>query len=335
MDLPHGLIFVSDETPGCSRRRCGRGFAYFGPDGMLIRSPEERARFNALAVPPAYQQVWLCPDPRGYLQATGRDARGRKQYRYHDTFRAYRENRKFDRLGDFGRALPKIRRTVDRQLNRSEAGEMRYVLALVVKLLDQTGLRIGNESYLRSNGTRGLLTLSERHVEWTDAASRLQFDFTAKGGRAVSRWVANRRLVVRVRKLQELPGQRLFRYADAGGAFHDLTSEEVNAYLHEIAGDTFTAKDFRTWIGSREAAARLHEEAKDAVERDSGSIWRDAVKAAATALGNTEAMARKAYIHPALSTEEAQRFFAALDERPPAVPDRLSRIEAALIGFID
>lgn len=329
MMLPRGLIYSSDEMPGCSRRRCGRGFAYFDPDGVLIASEDEKKRFNALAVPPAYREVWLCLDPRGHLQATGRDARGRKQYRYHDAFRAYRDTRKFDRLASFGRALPKIRRAVDRQLNRYEAGDKRYALALVVKLLDHTGLRIGNESYLRANGTRGLLTLSEKHVEWSEAASRLRFDFKAKGGRPVSRKVANRRLAACVGRLQELPGQRLFRYADASGDYHDLTSEEVNAYLHEITEETFTAKDFRTWVGTREAAAALarsSDELKPA--------WRSAVKAAAKALGNTEAMARKAYIHPEIGTERALNYFRSLNERSIEIPDRLSKIEAALLEFL-
>lgn len=338
MNLPRGLIFTTDEQPGCSRRRRGRGFAYYDTDGKHITDREEIKRFNALAVPPAYRKVWLCPLPHGHLQSTGRDARGRKQYRYHPLYRSFRETRKFDRLAEFGRALGAIRRTVNGALARAEPGDKRYVSALVVKLLDCTGFRIGNECYLKENHTRGLLTLTEKNVSISEAAARMEFDFRTKGGKRISRTLTNRRLVSRVNRLQELPGQRLFVYRNEQGTFSDLGSEDVNGFLSEIAGESFTAKDFRTWIGTREAAAAL---ASVPIEMDTPlakalpGAWRLATEAASQVLGNTVAVARSSYIHPAINSEKALAFFKQKAEKPSPNLPNLTRVETALVEFLE
>lgn len=338
MRLPKGLIFVSDEQAGCSRKRCGRGFAYYYPDGKRIRSADEIKRFKALAVPPAYRNVWLCPDPRGHLQSTGRDARGRKQYRYHPDYRAYRESRKYDRLPEFGRALGSIRRSVNRILREAQPGDRHYAAALVVKLLDRTGFRIGNENYLKENHTRGLLTLSDNNVSVEEAAARLEFDFRTKGGKRVSKSLTNRTLASRVNRLQELPGQRIFVYRNERGGFSDLSSEEVNEFLSGLAGESFTAKTFRTWIGTREAALAMSrfETDGEATEKDLKEAWKVATSAAASALANTVAVARSSYIHPAIHSMDALTYFRDSEANGKVSPlPNLSRIETRLIEFLE
>ncbi len=338
MKLPKGLVFVTDALPGCARRRYGRGFAYFDPKGKRITQRAEIQCFNALAVPPAYRRVWLCPDPRGHLQSTGYDARGRKQYRYHLAYRAFRDARKFDRMPAFGEALGAIRRAVNRDLQKTEPGDKRYATALVVKLLDRTGFRIGNEAYLRENKTRGLLTLTERNLTVEEAAARMEFDFKTKGGKRISRTLTNRRLASRINRLQELPGQRVFIYRNMRGEMSGLHSEDVNEYVSEIAGDNFTAKDFRTWIGTREAAGALVRAEVDdrAPDQALAVAWKAALQAAAEALGNTIAVARRAYVHPAIGTLEALHFFSARMARGSFEPrPQLSKLETALIAFLD
>lgn len=332
--LPYHLVFVSDDSPGYTRRRRGKGFSYYDEEGRVIRDAKERARLAALAVPPAWVDVWLCPTPKGHLQATGRDARSRKQYRYHPDFRAYREGLKFDQLAQFGRALGGIRKTLDRILSNKDPADLEYVVALVVRLLDRTGFRIGSETYLRQNGTSGLVTLSAKQVVIKrKPAAVAEFDFTAKGGKRASTKLAHRKLVSRLRALQDLPGQRLFRYQDASGEFHDLTSEQVNAFLADITGEAFTAKDFRTWTGTRVAAECLAESG----EKSDAQALKDAVEEAAKTLGNTKAMARKSYIHPRLAQPEARRFFQSVEDLPekklPQI-DRLSRLERAMVSYL-
>ena len=335
MELPKGLKFTCDEHPGCTRRRRGRGFAYYDPAGVHIKDRAEIERFNALAVPPAYRRVWLCADPRGHLQSTGRDARGRKQYRYHPDYRAFRELRKFDRLSDFGHALGGIRRAVNRELARAEPGDKRYATALVVKLLDRTGFRIGNESYLRRNRTRGLLTLSDKNVE--SAAAKMEFDFKTKGGKRISRSLTNKRLAACVNRLQELPGQRIFVYRNDSGGFSDLTSEDVNAFLSDVAEEGFTAKDFRTWIGTREAAAAMGRAEVENLGDPKAlqAAWKEATQAAAKTLANTVAVARNSYIHPEINSEKALRFFREkMVDKPLQAMPNLTRVETALIEFL-
>lgn len=333
-DLPRGLRYSTDSARGCTRRRCGRGFAYYDPEGKHIREMDTLQRFRALAVPPAYVDVWLCVDPRGHLQATGRDARGRKQYRYHEAYRAYRESLKFTRLADFGKALGGIRRGANRVLRRSDPGEKAYACALVVKLLDATGFRVGCERYLRENRTRGMLTLTTGNLEVDNAAGRMEFDFRAKGGKRVKRQVERRHLARCVRRLRELPGQRIFVYRNGLGEWSDLCSEDVNAFLGELAGQPFSAKDFRTWIGTREAAAVLAK--LDPDELGLGEAWQRAISSAAETLGNTKAVARKSYVHPALEDEKAWEYFRAAEQKGGASTRRgLSREECTLVDFLE
>jgi DNA topoisomerase I len=290
-----GLRYTSDERPGISRRRRGRGFQYVGPDSSTITDARERARIAALAIPPAWTDVWICPHPNGHLQATGRDARGRKQYRYHPRWREVRDEAKYDRLIDFAAALPRIRRRVDRDL-RSPALSKQRVVAAVVRLLDETGIRVGNDEYARENGSFGLTTVRKHHVDV--GSTRIGFRFRGKGGKEVEVDVSDPRVARVLRRCEGLPGQHLFRYLDDEGKVVDVDSDDVNEYLHEVAGDEFTAKDFRTWNGTVLAARALGEldeagsptQAKRQVVR--------AVESVAGELGNTPAVCRNCYIHP-------------------------------------
>ena len=290
-----GLRYVSDEEPGFRRRRAGRGFSYRSPDGTRVTDAAVRARLDALAVPPAYTEVWICADPLGHLQATGRDARGRKQYRYHPRFREVREGAKYEHMLAFAEALPAIRARVDADMRRR--GLVREkVLAAVVHLLESTLIRVGSDDYARRNRSFGLSTLRGRHV--AVEGSELRFRFTGKSGKSWDLALRDRRIARTVRSLQELPGQRLFQYLDADGARRDVTSTEVNAYLHEIAGRDVTAKDFRTFAGTVLAALALQEfEAVDGEAARKRNI-RQAIERVAARLGNTPTICRKCYVHP-------------------------------------
>ena len=292
-----GLTYITDARPGVRRRRAGTGFAYAGPDGERITNPARIAWFKRLAIPPAWTDVWISPIRRGHIQATGRDARGRKQYRYHPQWRAVRDEAKYGRLIDFARALPKIRRRTDRDLRRRGLPREK-VLALVLRLLEATLIRVGNEEYARDNRSYGLSTLRARHVE-VDGAE-ITFRFRGKGGKEHEIDVLDRRLARLVRACQELPGQELFQYVDADGTRRDVTSGEVNDYLREISGQEFTAKDFRTWAGTVAASLALRE----FTEIDGDAARKKAVVAAieevAGQLGNTPAVCRACYVHPDL-----------------------------------
>jgi DNA topoisomerase-1 len=296
-----GLRYSSPESPGITRRRVGRGFTYRSAAGRPIRSARELARIRAIVVPPAWSDVWINPDPNGHLQAVGRDARGRRQYRYHPRFRARRDDDKFDRLARFGRLLPRIRRRARKDLGL--AGLPRdKVLAAVVALLDTTALRLGSATYARLNRSFGLSTLRSRHATVTGATVR--FRFRGKGGRAEERSLVDRRLAAVVRRCQELPGQELFQYLDAAVEPRAISSEDVNAYLREAAGtDEVSAKDFRTWGATVLAFRRLRETPTDeaagtAPGRHRRRTIADALRQTAAELGDTIAVTRSAYIHP-------------------------------------
>lgn len=292
-----GLRHADDERPGITRRRAGRGFSYRGPWGELLRDPETLRWIRALAIPPAWQQVWISPHRNGHLLATGRDARGRKQYRYHPQWRAARDEAKYDRMLGFAQALPHIREAVDGELRQPGLGR-RKVLATVVRLLETTLIRVGNDEYARANRTFGLTTLRDRHVK-ADGA-QLRFSFRGKAGKRHVVTLRNRRLAGLVRRMRDLPGQELFQYLDEDGRPQPIDSADVNTYLREIGGAAFTAKDFRTWAGTVLAAWALREfEAFDSAAAAKRNVTR-AIERVASRLGNTPAICRKCYVHPAI-----------------------------------
>jgi DNA topoisomerase IB len=292
-----GLVYVSDAQPGIRRLRRGNGFSYRDTDGRPVTDRSELARIRALAIPPAYENVWICANPDGHLQATGRDARGRKQYRYHPDWRALRDHGKFDRVLAFGAALPKLRRRTRQDL--ALAGLPREkVLALLVRLLDETLIRVGNEAYARDNRSYGLTTLRSRHVRVV--RGRLRFCFRGKSGQEQEVELDDRRLTRIVHRVQQLPGQRLFQYLDDSGERQPVDSGMVNEYLHAVCGEDFSAKDFRTWGGTTHAAGVLActPLPEQGGERAQRHALVEAVKQVAAVLGNTPAVCRKSYIHP-------------------------------------
>lgn len=294
--LPPQLHYVDDRQPGIRRRRLRGKFAYFLPDGTRIKDPEEIQRINRLAIPPAYQDVWICPDPCGHLQATGRDARGRKQYRYHPEWRELRDGNKYQRMLAFGAALPTLRARVEKDLQGTELSRER-VIATVVALLDSTLIRVGNSRYARENKSYGLTTLRTRHVQLKGSAIR--FRFRGKSGVEHRITVRNARLARIMRRCLELPGQQLFQYVGEDGACHPISSSDINAYLREVTGADFTAKDYRTWAGSCLALARLRA-CREPTSAEGKRHLLETVREVAAQLGNTPAVCRRCYIHPAV-----------------------------------
>jgi DNA topoisomerase-1 len=292
-----GLRYVSDAHPGYTRKRAGESFQYFDIDGKLIRDESRLLRIGRLAIPPAYHDVWICPLPNGHIQATGRDDRGRKQYRYHERWRAIRDENKYDRILTFAEALPKIRRRVQADLKLPRLKRAK-VLAAVVQLLERTFIRVGNEEYARQNKSFGLTTMKDHHVKVR--GKKLRFRFRGKGGKEHEVDLMDRRVAKIVRELQDLPGQDLFQYFDDEGKLCDITSQDVNDYLREIAGEDFTAKDFRTWAGTVLTAMALNAQEKFASEKEAKSNVKNAIAAAAKLLRNTPAICRKCYVHPAI-----------------------------------
>lgn len=302
--VPRGLVYVSDQSRGIRRIRRGTKkkprFEYSGPGGKRIRDAKTLARIAKLAIPPAYEDVWICTNPRGHLQATGRDARGRKQYRYHAEWSRARGDRKHSRMWNFGRSLGKLRAAVRRDLTLAGLPREK-VLALVVKLLDATQVRVGNEEYARSNGSFGLTTLRDRHAKFP-SRGKLLLQFRGKGGAEHEVLVEDARLAGLVRKCQELPGQALFQYIDDEGARRAIGSGQVNDYLRERMGEEFTAKDFRTWHATLHALSLLErtplpeKKSEAALRRCTNAI----VKDVAAGLRNTPAVCRKSYINPAV-----------------------------------
>jgi DNA topoisomerase-1 len=294
--LPRDLHYVDDTQPGITRRKLRGKFCYFDPTGQRIVDPQEIQRINALAVPPAYTDVWICTDPRGHLQATGRDARGRKQYRYHPRWREVRDSDKYSRLRDFGLALPKLRKQLEALLAAPGLSRDK-VMATVITLLDATLIRVGNTQYARDNRSYGLTTLRNRHVEVNGSA--ILFQFRGKSGVEHQITVKDRRLARIIKRCQEIPGQNLFQYLDENGERHTITSADVNTYLQTLTGADFTAKDYRTWAGSVLALAVLRE-LEWQPESQAKQHVVAMVKDVARQLGNTPAVCRKCYIHPAV-----------------------------------
>ncbi len=326
--MPGSRVYVSDEAPGIRRVRKGRGFAYLDPEGRPVREPEVLARIRLLAIPPAYRDVWICTVPHGHLQATGRDARGRKQYRYHPEWQRERGEHKFERLRAFGLALPRIRARVARDLKRAGEADPRrpVVLATLVRLLDRTWARIGNESYARQNGSYGLSTLRNRHAGVHGPA--LHLHFRGKSGIEHHLNVHDPEVARVVRRCQQLPGQALFQYVDQTGTLHSVGSGDVNDYLAEAAGEHYTAKDFRTWHASVHALALMARSTDPPGPRRAQAV----LKQVAARLGNTVAVCRKAYVHPAvLALAQAEQ----VDLGPvPAQPKGLRADERQLLQFL-
>ncbi len=333
-----GLVYVTDAAPGIRRKGAGRGFAYYGPDAALIRDRAILKRIRALVIPPAWTDVWICPDPLGHIQVTGRDAKDRKQYRYHPRFREIRDETKFGRMLRFSEVLPHIREHIERDLSRPGLPRRR-VLATVVRLLEKTLIRVGNDEYARANRSYGLTTLRRRHVA-VDGA-KLRFEFRGKRGIMHSVSVTDRRVAKIVQRCQELPGQELFQYLDGDERRQSVDSGDINAYLREITGRDVTAKDFRTWAGTILAATALRELGTDGSDRERKRKVVLAIDQVAERLGNTRAVCRKYYVHPAVLDAYLEgRVVRAVPPEPPREQDRrtggaaLRREEAAVLQFL-
>jgi DNA topoisomerase I len=291
------LRYVSDSRPGIRRKRAGKGFSYVGPDGAPIRDDETLRRIKSLAIPPAWQEVWICAQANGHLQATGRDAKGRKQYRYHPRWRATRDETKYAHMIAFGQALPHIRKRIGRDLSLPGLPREK-VLATVVRLLETTLIRVGNTEYARSNQSFGLTTLRDRHVQIE--GTTLRFEFRGKSGVRHSLDLRDRRLAQIVKRCRDLPGYELFQYIDDAGQHQTIESADVNDYLRAISGEDFTAKDFRTWAGTVLATLALQEfESFDSQTQAKKNVV-SAIQNVAERLGNTPSVCRKCYVHPAI-----------------------------------
>ncbi len=325
-----GLVYVNDEEPGIRRRRCGKGFAYYDLDGSLIRDGLRKDRIKAVAVPPAWTDVWICSDPDGHIQATGRDDRGRKQYRYHDRWREVRDATKFHRLHAFGHALSLVRATVNRDLGLRDMSREK-VMAIAVALLDQSLIRVGNDEYTRSNNSYGLTTLRPEHMDLSSTQVRLHF--VGKGGKKREVTVRDRRLARMLKRCEEIPGQCLFAYeSDAG--WSRVESGDINQWLRATTGESFTSKDFRTWGGTVVAAAELNELGPAASEREAEQKLLAAIDAAAATLGNTRAVARSGYVHPAVPLAYSEGTLSASFETAEET-EWLDHDEVAVLKILD
>jgi DNA topoisomerase-1 len=328
-----GLRYTTDAIPGIRRVKHRRSFGYVAADGRPVRDRAELARIASLAVPPAYTDVWISPISNGHLQATGRDARGRKQYRYHPRWRAVRDETKFDRMVDFAKALPSIRAAVARDM-RLAGLPREKVLATVVSLLEETALRVGNEEYARDNDSYGLTTLEQEHVDVTP--TKVRFHFRGKSGKMQQVTVRDRRIARIVKASRDLPGEKLFEYLDEAGEAHPVRSEDVNDYLRAIAGDDFSAKDFRTWEATMRCALELAAVHAEAAGEAKAAVV-EAVKRVAEKLGNTPAVCKKSYIHPGVIAEFLANGALALVERTVrrSDPHDLDRHERAVIALVE
>jgi DNA topoisomerase I len=293
----NNLRYVTDEKPGIQRRKAGTGFSYIGLDGKPIRDKKKLERIKALAIPPAWTDVWICPSPSGHIQATGRDAKGRKQYRYHERWREIRDENKYERLIAFAEALPAIRERTEQDLKQRGLPREK-VLAAVVQMLDRTLIRVGNVEYARENDSYGLTTLRKRHVDVN--GSEIHFQFRGKSGQEHDVELRDRKLAGIVKRCLELPGYELFKYLDEDGQRRDVESGHVNDYLREITGQEFSAKDFRTWAGTVLAAQALQEFEEFDSEAAAKKNVVQAIERVARRLGNTPAVCRKCYVHPAV-----------------------------------
>ena len=295
IEVPKGLTYCSDEHVGLRRLTSGKGFRYLDRNDDAITDEKTLARIQALAIPPAWTEVWICPRATGHIQATGRDAAGRKQYRYHPDWSSARAETKFSRVADFGRKLPRLRKRVEADLGKRGLTRDK-VLATTVRLLELTLIRVGNVEYARQNRSFGLTTLNKRHLDVDGSA--LRFHFRGKSGKDHDVSVRDRRLARVIRSLQDLPGQQVFKYRDADGDLCPVTSDDENSYIRDAMGEDFSAKDFRTWAGTVSAARALRAmDPPDGKTRAKGRIT-TCVKAVAGLLGNTPAVCRSAYIHP-------------------------------------
>ena len=330
-----GLRYVSDARPGIQRQKGPLGFKYISATGRVIRSKSEIARINRLAVPPAWTDVWICPDPRGHIQATGRDAKGRKQYRYHHAWRASRDETKYDRMLALADALPIVRRRTKAALAKPGLSREK-VLATVVQLLEKSLIRVGNDEYAKANGSFGLTTMRNRHAQVR--GNRVKFTFKGKSGVRHAVDVEDKRLARIVKACQDLPGQELFAYIDDDGKRRDVGSGDVNAYLRELTGEDFTAKDFRTWAGTVLACTALKTfESFDSQARAKKNVVQ-AIEAVAGVLGNTKAVCRKSYIHPAIIDSYMDGSMIEILRRAATIlrkkPDGLRPEEAAVLALL-
>ncbi len=328
-----GLRYVGDASPGYSRRMNGKDFEYLDTEGKRIRDEQRLVRIKRLAIPPAWTEVWICPSATGHIQATGRDARRRKQYRYHERWREIRDENKFERLAAFAQALPKIRRRIARDMKLPGMPRQK-VLATVVRLLERTFMRIGNEEYARENKSYGLTTIKNRHV--TLRGAHLRFRFRGKSGRQHEVDLRDRAVAKIISRLQDLPGQELFQYVDDDGELRDIRSQDVNDYLREITSENFTAKDFRTWAGTLLSALALNAQGGFETNKQGKANIKTAIAAVAQLLGNTPAICRKCYVHPAIVEAYLNRKqIAGLGEAiktPGSI--NINAVERALLKFL-
>jgi DNA topoisomerase I len=327
-----GLRYVTDRAPGIRREKRGDDFVYFASDGMQITDEQELARIKALAIPPAWIDVWVCPNTRGHLQATGKDQKGRKQYRYHPKWRAVRDETKYYRLLAFGEALPRIRERIEADLALPGMPREK-VLAAIVRLLDETAIRIGNEEYARTNESYGLTTLRNDHVDVEGTTVR--FQFRGKRGKVHEVEVEDRRVARIIRKLEDLPGQHLFEYKDDNGEICTVESADVNDYLREISGEDFTAKDFRTWEATVIVAHELRGVGPAETKKATKANEKEAIVRAAEHLGNTPTILKKSYVHPAvLEGYESGALLGANPVRELAKRPGLHPEEAEVLAFL-
>lgn len=327
-----GLRYVQDDGPGIRRKKRGRGFAYLTPDGSLIQDPAERARIEALGIPPAWSAVWICPSPKGHLQATGRDEKGRKQYRYHERWQQVRNESKFGRMVAFGLALPRIREQVARDL-RQRGLPREKVLATVVRLLETTLIRVGNAEYARSNKHYGLTTMRDKHVRVE--GNTVRFKFEGKSGKKHLIDVRDRQLARIVKHCRDLPGYDLFQYVDETGTRQSIGSGDVNKYLRAITGQKFTAKDFRTWAGTVRAVATLRGCAPCTSANAATRTLAWAVRTVAEQLGNTPTVCRAYYIHPGvLGCFQDGTLWERLATPVEGIPEGLHADEAATMALL-
>jgi DNA topoisomerase-1 len=332
-----GLRYMTDAKPGIVRKRWGKTFRYYDPHGDLIRDQVTLARIKSLAIPPAWTDVWICPSHNGHLQATGRDAKKRKQSRYHPRWREVRDETKYERMKIFGEALPVIRERVEHDLSLPGLPREK-ILATIVRLLETTYIRVGNEEYARENHSYGLTTMRTRHV--AVEGSTVRFKFQGKSGKRHTIDLNDRRLARIVKRCLDLPGYELFQYVDDDGSVHSVDAADVNDYLRAISGQPFTAKDFRTWAGSVGACSLLREfEAFDS-ERQAKKNIVQAVASVAELLGNTPAVCRKCYVHPAvlecyLCGEMLKAFERRIEKEAPETAHALRREERDLIFLLD
>lgn len=329
-----GLLYVSDSKPGFQRKPAGKSFQYLNAEGKRLTGTDDLRRIGSLVIPPAWKDVWICPNPRGHLQATGRDERNRKQYLYHPRWREVRDSLKYDRTIAFGQSIGSLRGKVQRDLRRP--GLVRdKVLAAIVRLMESTFIRVGNEEYARTNKSFGLTTFRDRHA--TVVGSHIHFEFKGKSGVKHAIDLNDRRLAKIVKGCQELPGQELFQYVDEGGERRDVKSEDVNVYLREATGEEFTAKDIRTWSGTVLAACALEAFEPAASKTEAKKNIVHAVGLVSKLLGNTRSVCRKCYIHPAvLETYEAGRLKESLrlNRAGTKLRNHLSPEEAAVLRFL-